>query len=103
MIMEPEIIAPDGSIRKLHYGSGRQPWDFIVEAGWGSAFAAGNVLKYVRRHAAKNGEDDLKKARWYWEQLRRRVVLEPEPNGYAICYARLRDLLTVGEINLLGQ
>lgn len=66
---EPEIEGIDGTTRKAHYGAGRQPWDDIKDFGWGPAFAAGNALKYVRRAAAKNGEDDLKKARWYYDEL----------------------------------
>lgn len=66
---EAERIAPDGTVRKVHYGAGRQPWDDVVDAGFGPVFAACNVLKYVRRAAAKNGADDLKKARWYFERL----------------------------------
>lgn len=63
--------APSVGERAKHYGSGRQPWDDIVELGWAPAFAAGNVLKYVRRAAAKNGEDDLRKARWYYHELKK--------------------------------
>lgn len=72
---EPELTASDGTVRKQHYGSGRQPWDDIVAAGWGPHFAAGNVLKYIRRASAKNGADDVKKARWYYEQLMRRASI----------------------------
>ena len=61
--------APAIGQRAAHYGAGRQPWDDILDAGWGPAFAAGNALKYVRRAAAKNGEDDINKARWYYHEL----------------------------------
>jgi len=30
-----------------------------------AGFYIGNVLKYVSRHAHKNGLEDLKKAQWY--------------------------------------
>lgn len=32
-------------------------------------FLKGNVLKYVSREAEKNGEEDLKKAKWYLDKL----------------------------------
>lgn len=66
---EPEFQAADGTTRKLHYGSGRQPWDDICDLGWGPIFAAGNALKYVRRYTQKNGLDDLEKGRWYYARL----------------------------------
>ena len=33
------------------------------------AFCKGNVLKYILRHKAKNGMEDLKKAKWYVAKL----------------------------------
>lgn len=69
MTAEPEITGIDGTVRKAHYGAGRQPWDDIKLLGWAPEFAAGNALKYVRRHAAKNGDDDLAKGRWYFAEL----------------------------------
>jgi hypothetical protein len=57
----------DASVRKKHYGDGKQPWDIIVEAGWGPAFAAANVLKYIRR--TKNPEHSFESACWYYRQL----------------------------------
>ena len=44
-----------------------QPWDAIHE--WGLGFFSGNVVKYVARHRAKNGVEDLKKARHYLDKL----------------------------------
>lgn len=32
-------------------------------------FLEGNVVKYVCRHSAKNGLEDLRKARWYLDRL----------------------------------
>lgn len=32
-------------------------------------FLKGNVMKYVFRYEAKNGLEDLRKARWYLERL----------------------------------
>jgi len=34
-----------------------------------AGFCRGNVLKYLSRSAHKNGVEDLKKARWYLNQL----------------------------------
>lgn len=66
---EPEILDASGIARKAHYGTGRQPWDIIVDLGWGPVFAAGNALKYVRRYMLKNGADDIEKGRWYYARL----------------------------------
>lgn len=32
-------------------------------------FIEGSIVKYVCRHSAKNGLEDLKKARWYLDRL----------------------------------
>lgn len=91
---EPEHRAADGTVRKAHYGTGRQPWDDMVDAGWAPHFAAGCVLKYVRRAAAKNGEDDLKKARWYHARLRDMVLAPDDFPGAYLALERLHKLLT---------
>lgn len=39
----------DDAPRKDHYGTGRQPWDDTVDAGWGAQACAFNVLRYLRR------------------------------------------------------
>lgn len=57
----------DSEPRKAHYGDGEQPWDVIVRLGWGPAFAASNVIKYLRR--TKNPEHSLESARWYADRL----------------------------------
>lgn len=44
-----------------------EPITFIMENGL--PFAAGNVIKYVCRHDAKNGIEDLKKARRYLDMM----------------------------------
>lgn len=44
-----------------------QPVQFIEANGLG--FCEGNVIKYVTRHAAKNGKADLEKARHYIDML----------------------------------
>lgn len=97
MTTEPEFTAADGTVRKTHYGDGEQPWDAIVRLGWGAEFAAGNVLKYVRRHAQKNGADDLEKARWYLTELRKMT----NRIGPALVLSSLARELTVAELELL--
>lgn len=57
-------LGADGTVRKAHYGESRQPIDDIFAAGWGPAFCAGNVLKYLRRtkepeHSLESARDDL--------------------------------------------
>lgn len=34
-----------------------------------TGFLKGNVLKYVIRHGKKDGQTDLKKARWYLDRM----------------------------------
>lgn len=60
-------VAIDGTVRQNHYGAGRQPFDDIKDAGWAPQFAAGNVLKYLRRN--KQPEHSLESARWYYNEL----------------------------------
>jgi hypothetical protein len=59
--------ADDAEPRKAHYGDGVQPWDVIVAQGWGPAFAASNVIKYLRR--TKNPEHSAENAAWYYDRL----------------------------------
>lgn len=99
---EPEFTAPDGTVRKAHYGAGRQPWDDIVDAGWGAEFAAGNALKYVRRYKAKNGEDGLEKGRWYYARLVELYNARQDLESRVQAYRVLRLLLTSEELKLLG-
>lgn len=98
------IYEDRGDGRKTHYGSGRQPWDDIVEAGWGPPFAASNVLKYLRR--TKDLEHSLESARWYWQRLNEMTTsLTPCPfldtphhSAYAkVCLVRLITLLSTEE------
>jgi hypothetical protein len=76
--VEPERKFADGTVRKAHYGDGVQPWDTMRSRGWACIFATGSVLKYVRRAAAKNGEDDIKKA-WYFQQLKEMMLGSAAP------------------------
>jgi len=51
-----------------HYNQGKiEVIDFIEDQKLD--FRAGNVIKYVCRYQAKNGLEDLKKARWYLDRL----------------------------------
>ena len=67
------MSANDEQIGGNHYRKNQlQPWD--VAADWlGSdglaAFLVGNILKYLCRYRAKNGVEDLKKARHYLDKL----------------------------------
>lgn len=79
--------------RQTYYGDGRQPWDDILEQGWGAAFAAGNVLKYMRR--SKEPEKDIAKAKWYYTALKGMTSLDNQEGS--ITWARLNRLLTQEE------
>ena len=58
----------DSQIGGNHYKTmAIQPAEFIHRNDIG--FLEGNVIKYVCRHAAKNGKDDLLKARHYIDLL----------------------------------
>ncbi len=85
----PIAATVPGTDRKAHYGSGRQPWDDIMALGWAPEFAAGNVLKYLRR--VKDPEHSLESARWYFKKLHDMV-------GQAV--PRAQDVFTklVGEL-----
>lgn len=52
-----------------HYTMGKiEVYDFIK--AWDLSFAEGNVVKYLVRSPHKGNQlQDLKKARWYLEQL----------------------------------
>lgn len=42
---------------------------FTFELQGYDAYATGNILKYIMRWSHKNGIEDLKKARWYLNDL----------------------------------
>lgn len=100
----------DGAPRKDHYGAGRQPWDDIVDQGWGPEFAAGNVLKYLRRPnkvpAGLLGPEDtegilestrahsIESARWYYDRLYKMACNVERARA---CLVALRGMLTVEE------
>jgi len=51
-----------------------QPIDYIVENE--IPYREANIIKYVSRHKAKNGIEDLRKARHYLDMLIESVVEE---------------------------
>lgn len=61
------VTTKDTQIGGSHYQAPIQPIDFIVknDIKWREA----NVIKYVFRHAKKNGVEDLRKARHYLDML----------------------------------
>ena len=50
-----------------HYQLPIQPIDYILKNGLG--YCEANVIKYVTRHAKKNGAEDIKKAIHYLEMI----------------------------------
>lgn len=62
------MSANQTQIGGTHYRANKiQPWDFIAANGLG--FFEGNIVKYVCRHRAKGGIDDLRKARHFLDKL----------------------------------
>ncbi len=54
--------------KPTHYTMGIEVFEYITS--WEMGFAEGNVIKYVTRAPHKNNPiKDLKKARWYLDQL----------------------------------
>lgn len=88
-------LGQDGTKRKAHYGEGEQPWDIIKRMGFGPEFAAGCVLRYIRR--TKDPAHSLESAKWYWAYLCQR------PSGWhrEDIYLYLRSELTSEEIDKL--
>ena len=83
--------------RKAHYGQGIQPYDIIVAEGWGPAFAAANVVKYIRR--TKSPEHSLESARWYYARLYEGASGPIESRGdWESALSRLELLLTKDEV-----
>ena len=56
-----------------HYNKGGVECIDAIRGSMGAeafrGFLKGNVMKYVFRYEAKNGLEDLRKARWYLERL----------------------------------
>lgn len=92
----------DGTIRKAHYGPGKQPWDVTLEEGWGPPAAAFCVLRYLRRDKAV--EHSLESARWYWDRLSENSKTDGGflgPNPWTVAFVRLSSILTDGELRRL--
>lgn len=90
----PTHTADDGTVRQDYYGAGEQPWDTIVRLGWAAPFAAGNILKYLRRDKAQ--AHSLESARWYRERLNE-MVLAGDPAAVTAMKA-LGRVLTPAEV-----
>ena len=59
---------PDMVNKPPHYNQGKiEVIDFILDQNMN--YLAGNVTKYISRYRFKNGVEDLKKARFYLDQL----------------------------------
>ena len=67
--VDHNVIKDDNINRPPHYTMGKiEVYDFIK--AWELSFAEGNVVKYVVRAPHKGRPvEDLKKARWYLDQL----------------------------------
>ncbi len=89
-----------GVPRQDHYGAGTQPWDTIVEEAWAPEYAAGNILKYLRR--TKAPEHSLESARWFYARLGE--LARGEIGNLTQCWVaedklkRLSELLTHEEL-----
>ena len=67
--------ALDKQVGGNHYAAMKiQPVEFITANGL--TFLEGNVVKYISRHHAKNGADDVKKAIHYCELILKTVYGE---------------------------
>lgn len=106
----------DGTERQAYYGQGEQPWDVMKKVGFAPQFAAGNVLKYLRRPAKglkgsdpipsrtgtecwPHNPDDIDKAIWYFKELHQ-MVYDGCPVSLA-CVDTLMKILTPWEISYL--
>ncbi len=98
---EHTFVAPDGTTRPPHYGDGVQPWDTIVRLNWAPHFAAGNVIKYLRR--TKDVEDSRRKAIWYYRELAKMAVLNSNPDwsNSSLVLCTLLHELTHEELEIL--
>lgn len=72
-----EAVKPDPVNRPAHYTSGGIECIDAMQAAFGveavKDFCLCNAFKYLWRHRNKNGEEDLKKARWYLNRLIREM------------------------------
>lgn len=74
-----EKLTNDSPTSPTHYSRFPiQPIDFIAENKLN--FLAGNIIKYVCRYDAKNGVEDLEKAKVYLEKLIEQTKKEQKNN-----------------------
>lgn len=66
-VPKPKCSPLASQVGGAHYKLPIQPIEYIHRNGLG--FCEGNVIKYVTRHRAKNGKEDLLKARHYIDLL----------------------------------
>lgn len=65
---EPSGGANAVQVGGKHYKAAAiEPWDYVAANGLG--FFEGNAIKYLTRWRAKNGVEDLRKARHYIDKL----------------------------------
>lgn len=87
--------ANETQVGGVHYGGGNfQHWDYVAVNGIN--YFLGVATKYVCRHRAKGGKEDLKKAAHYVGKL-----LELHDAGRPYPYRRddvIRDLRELGEV-----
>lgn len=81
----------EGAARKAHYGDGKQPWDTIVEMGWGAEFAAANVIKYLRR--TKDVDHSIQSARWYYSRLKEMISRDAGSRNSAAAAEIMKKLM----------
>jgi len=77
----------DGTVRKAHYGEGRQPWDVMVDLEIAPEFAAGSILKYLRRD--KDPEHSLESAQWYYNQLYQHAATENRNGSHLTPWSKM--------------
>lgn len=81
-----------------HYAGKIQPIEYLESVL--PDFLLGNVVKYLCRHRAKNGREDLLKAAWYLERYRDHVLTNYKAMGQND-FAQAQGL-TPTEKDLLG-
>lgn len=109
---EPEFQAADGTVRKKHYGEGKQPWDHMVDLDIAFEFAIGCIIKYPMRDPSVKGisaVEDYKKARWYLARVeemllewRKQGMNDPTTRRRRNLYNDAFILLTPEQRHLLG-
>ena len=65
--MKSTEVKPPKQVGGSHYETPIQPIEYIEANSLG--FHEANVVKYITRYKAKNGLEDLQKAKWYLERL----------------------------------